>query len=465
MMSGTNATDSFTFSEFIKDKVIPKKRRAALWKILHEQGLSAALDAANLIEVVAVDYLRDAPLPYPVWGREGIEQSAIDQMNTAMSLPVSVAGALNADAHQGYGLPIGGVLAVDNAVIPYGIGVDISCQIRLSIFPIDAEFIDDEQFHSGLQSLLIQNTRFGIGCVWEKPLDDPVLENDLWKFLPIELNGLRLKAMEQLSTSGGGNHFVEFGTFKAQSDSPLSLGLSNHESDGEDHTYLALMSHSGSRGVGAKIADYYSKLAMSMHPSLPTEAKHLAWLDLDHDSGREYWQAMELAGQFADANHVHIHKRIASALGTWPIMSIMNKHNYAWNELVTLPNGDMVEAVVHRKGATPAYQDQFGIIPGTMAEPAYMVTGKGNAESLNSASHGAGRAMSRTQAKKNISRKDMDKFLKTNNVELIGGDLDEAPQAYKRISDVMAAQSDLVDITGTFTPRIVRMADDGKAED
>lgn len=190
---------------------------------------------------------------------------------------------------------------------------------------------------------------------------------------------------------------------------------------------------------------------------LDPTVKHLAWLPLDQDLGREYWEAMELAGEFASANHHVIHERIAKAAGLTPIGSVENHHNFAWREDIMV-NGVKKEVIVHRKGATPAQKGTLGVIPGTMADAGYVVVGKGNMNSMNSASHGGGRLMSRTKAKRTITPQQKADYLQQHGIHLFGGGLDEAPQAYKSIKDVIDAQKDLVDIIGTFQPKIVRMA-------
>jgi tRNA-splicing ligase RtcB len=187
---------------------------------------------------------------------------------------------------------------------------------------------------------------------------------------------------------------------------------------------------------------------------LPKELKHLAWLSLDRDSGREYWAAMSLAGDYASACHDDIHRRITKALGESAMVRVENHHNFAWKD--KLPDGR--EVIVHRKGATPAAEGELGIIPGSMASPGYIVRGRGNAASLNSASHGAGRKLSRSQAKQTLTNSSMRSLFIERNVHLIGGALDEAPHAYKDIRAVIAGQADLVDILGTFHPKVVRMA-------
>jgi tRNA-splicing ligase RtcB len=165
---------------------------------------------------------------------------------------------------------------------------------------------------------------------------------------------------------------------------------------------------------------------------------------------------MTLAGDYASACHNHIHRRIANALGENPLAVVENHHNFAWKEQLA----DGTEVIVHRKGATPAQKGVLGIIPGSMTAPGFIVRGTGKAEALQSASHGAGRQMSRTQAKNSVTRNALKKELADKGVILSGGGLDEAPIAYKDIREVMRAQQDLVDVVGTFTPRIVRMADD-----
>lgn len=360
-----------------------------------------------------------------------------------MRLPVSVAGALMPDAHQGYGLPIGGVLATRNAVIPYGVGVDIGCRMCMSIYDIPASFIDESQ--KELKKMLITNTKFG-RATFKKPQDHEVMENPMFREVNL-LKGLKDKAYSQLGSSGGGNHFVEFGITEILDE--------NNEFGLQPGKYLALLSHSGSRGLGATIANHYTKLAMEL-TQLPREAKHLAWLDLDSEAGQEYWLAMNLAGDYASACHHQIHDRMAVALQTTPLAMVENHHNFAWKE----KDAQGSEVIVHRKGATPAGKDVLGIIPGSMTAPGFIVRGKGNAEAINSASHGAGRAMSRTQAKKTLDPKLVAHHLKAAGVELIGSGLDEAPMAYKDINLVMGAQKDLVEVIGTFLPKVVRMCGD-----
>ncbi len=384
--------------------------------------------------------LADQAINYKTYGLTGIEKGAIDQMDVAARLPISVQAALMPDAHHGYGLPIGGVLATQNAVVPYGVGVDIGCRMCLTFYDLQPEFLKKNK--TKLRDILIENTAFGFDEQKTKG-DDPVLDRSEFKEIPL-VKTLHKKAWNQLGSSGSGNHFVEFGIVEI-SDEENEFGVAVGE-------YLALLSHSGSRGLGANIARHYTKIAMEKCP-LPKEAKHLAWLDLDSEEGQEYWLAMTLAGDYASACHHDIHRRIGKVLGESPIATVENHHNFAWKE----KREDGIEIIVHRKGATPAGKGVLGVIPGSMVHPGFIVRGKGNPLSINSASHGAGRQMSRTKAKNSTTLHELKKVLKAHGVNLIGGGLDEAPLAYKDINRVMDFQKDLVEVVGTFMPKIVRM--------
>jgi len=394
-----------------------------------------------------------SPAPWRQWGA-GLEAQAVQQMENACRIPVAVAGALMPDAHVGYGLPIGGVLATEGAVIPYAVGVDIACRMRLSVYDLPAKTIAGQK--DRLASILEQETRFGVGVQFQRQRrEHPVMDDD-WSVSPVT-HRMKDKAWGQLGTSGSGNHFVEFGSFTP---SGPDLGLPD-----EGGPYVALLSHSGSRGAGAQVCAHYSKVAMDLHADLPKELKHLAWLGLDEEAGLEYWNAMNLMGRYAAANHELIHRHIAKALGTRVALTIENHHNFAWKETHTI-GGVEKEVIVHRKGATPAGPGVLGVIPGSMATPGYAVRGKGCAASLHSASHGAGRVMSRTKALQSFTWSAVKKQLAENGVELLSAGLDEVPGVYKDIEQVMAAQTDLVDVLGRFDPRIVKMCPAGeKAED
>ena len=213
-----------------------------------------------------------------------------------------------------------------------------------------------------LKQLLNENTRFGRG-VFEQPKDDAVLDRAEFREIKV-VRDLKDRAYRQIGSSGGGNHFVEFGVVDL-TDVENEFGLPVGD-------YLAVLSHSGSRGLGANIARHYTKVAMD-GCRLPKEARHLAWLDLDTDAGQEYWLAMNLAGDYASACHHQIHNRLAQALGETPLAMVENHHNFAWKERDATGN----EVIVHRKGATPAGRGVLGIIPRFDECPRFHCAGQG----------------------------------------------------------------------------------------
>lgn len=384
--------------------------------------------------------MNQSGIQFNVFGSEHIEEGAMHQMYTAAKLPIAVAGALMPDAHSGYGLPIGGVLATENAVIPYGVGVDIGCRMCLSIFDLDPkDLVQKEAFFA---RELGEATLFGSGQQFDHASNHEVMENELFYQLPL-LKNLHGRVWKQLGSSGSGNHFAEFGVIEiAEKDEVLGIDAGN---------YVGLLSHSGSRALGANIANHYTKIAISKR-RLPQDAKNLAWLTLDEEAGMEYWLAMNLAGDYASACHHIIHEKIAKQLGRKPMKMVENHHNFAWKE-----KWEGRDVIVHRKGATPAGKDVLGIIPGSMTADGFIVKGKGESAAVNSASHGAGRKMSRSRAMASVTDKQFKDELKKFGVKLLGGGLDESPFAYKDIHEVMQSQKSLVDVVGKFTPRIVKM--------
>ena len=412
--------------------------------------LATAMIEAKNTPVEEKIALLENGLAYHVYGAEHIEDGARKQMDIAMKLPVTVAGALMPDAHQGYGLPIGGVLATRNAIIPYGVGVDIGCRMALTVFDIPEKMFWAHQ--DKYKTALVEHTKFGAGHGFhgQYRADHDVLDRSEFNMTPF-MKHLHDKAYSQLGSSGGGNHFVEWGIIEfTDRDEALDIDAGK---------YVALLTHSGSRGFGATVAGHYTQLAKTLC-KLPAEAQNLAYLDLNTEAGHEYWLAMNLAGDYASACHEVIHKKLVKAIGGKVLAKIENHHNFAWKE-----KHNNEEVIVHRKGATPAGKGVMGIIPGSMTAPGFLVRGRGEMSAINSASHGAGRLMSRTKAIQNITKSDMKAILKDNNVTLIGAGLDEAPMAYKDINMVMAAQRELVDVVAKFSPKIVRMADDGSRED
>jgi tRNA-splicing ligase RtcB len=384
--------------------------------------------------------LNSTRAPFSIYGENEIDEQAKFQLYDALKLPIAKAGALMPDAHVGYGLPIGGVLATENAVIPYGVGLDIGCRMSLSVFPMKASYLKGKQ--GQFEHILKEHTKFGMYETHRKKMDHELFDRPEFREVPL-LKKLKMKAYNQLGTSGGGNHFVEFGVVTI-SDYDERFAL-------EPGEYVGLLSHSGSRGLGANIAKHYSYLATKQCP-LPKHVQHLAWLDLDSHDGQEYWMAMNLAGDYATACHENIHTRIEKLLGCRAVSRIENHHNFAWKEM---HKGS--ELIVHRKGATPAGKGVLGIIPGSMTSPGYIVRGLGNSESLYSASHGAGRKHSRRKCKETFTKSSVKQQVTQHGVSVIGGSVEEAPMAYKNIKKVMNNQRELVEVLGTFTPKIVRM--------
>src|SRR5438132_4040006 len=266
-----------------------------------------------------------------------------------------------------------------------------------------------------LRRAIEAETRVGVGANFKHRREHEVMDAD-WSISGVTKQN-KDRAWSQLGTSGSGNHFVEFGLFTAHS----------KINDLEAGTYVALLSHSGSRGTGAAVCDHYSKLAFGRcRASLPSELLRLAWLPLDSQEGQEYWNAMELMGRYAAANHACIHRHIAENLGPQVLLDLENHHNFAWKEKHVI-DGVEREVIVHRKGATPAGQGVLGIIPGSMASAGFVVSGRGNPDSLDSASHGAGRVMSRKAAIESLSWERANRLLKENRLKLNSAGRDEVP--------------------------------------
>nr|MBA2762506.1 RtcB family protein [Segetibacter sp.] len=314
------------------------------------------------------------------------------------------------------------------------------CRMCLSVFDIDPKELKEKE-HYYIRELN-EATLFGSGSMFAKPAYHEVMDRKEFDESGV-LKSLQDRAWRQLGSSGSGNHFVEWGVVEIN-EKDIVFGI-------DAGIYLGLLSHSGSRALGAGVANHFTKLAKEKR-RLPGEAVNLAWLLLDEAEGVEYWMAMNLSGDYASACHHIIHQKIAKQLGRAPISMVENHHNFAWKETL-----EGREVIVHRKGATPAGKDVLGIIPGSMTAPGFIVKGKGETASVNSASHGAGRAMSRTSALKTVTHSQLNEVLAKHGVKLLGGGLDEAPFAYKDIHEVMKAQNSLVETVGLFYPKIVKM--------
>jgi len=391
-----------------------------------------------------------------VYGEIGrdIEQEAYDQLEKACELPVSVSGVLLPDAHVGYALPVGGVAALDNAVSPAFVGFDIACRMKMSVLDIQPE--EFENARESFAKILDGVTSFGLGADFsDGKRYHEMLEDPRWNEIP-KARELKDKAAKQIGSSGSGNHFADImvgEVIKEKDWLPLKIG----------EKFVALLTHSGSRGTGYQIASHYKDIAekktQQEHKGI---SKNYAWLSLDEPEGQEYWNAMQLMGDYASANHELIHKHFAKEAGLEVIGDYENHHNFAWEK----EDEEGRRIIIHRKGATPAEKGVIGIIPGSMGTPSYLVEGLGSEESLWSSSHGAGRTMSRTQAKKVHDEAAYRQFLKEKDILTIGVARDETYQCYKDIGRVMELQEgELVESVAVMHPRVVIMGGGRKSDD
>jgi tRNA-splicing ligase RtcB (3'-phosphate/5'-hydroxy nucleic acid ligase) len=389
--------------------------------------------------------MRERPAPYRLWLHPDMppDGNAIDQLKTALSLPVAVGGAGMPDLHKGYSLPIGGVVVLDHAISPAFVGYDISCMMRLTILDTgDKERLEDlekEKVRLKYLDWVLASTSFGLGSTTHGE-EHAVLSSPLWRESPV-LRGLKGLAASQLGSSGAGNHFADI--------------VSGEFNDGS--TFVGLLTHSGSRGGGNKLAHHFAEQADRATAQRYRVPGGYGWFDIRSEQGDEYRQAMELLGQYAEANHEIIHKRFIEVSGLGVKQVYANKHNFAWVD----ENG----LVYHRKGATPAYAGQMGIIPGSSGSPSYLVEGKGNAEAWYSASHGAGRPYSRSEAKRRYDESSFQKHMRKLGITYHGVAPDETVAAYKDIHKVIEAQADLVAVKAVMVPRVVVMGGHVQADD
>ncbi|MDO9040876.1 MAG: RtcB family protein [Desulfocapsaceae bacterium] len=376
--------------------------------------------------------------PIKLW-LDDIESGAFEQAKNLANLPFLFQHvAIMPDAHLGYGMPIGGVMAAEEVVVPNAVGVDIGCgmcAVRTSLTTISTE---------QLKQVLAEIRRtVPLGFNHQKKKQDP----RLMPKAEVVLNDLPVIAREyqaaltQLGTLGGGNHFIE-----------IQKG---------DDGRIWLMVHSGSRNLGFKVANYYNHLAMDLNrqwgSSIP-KSWQLAFLPLTHVAGQTYLQEMRYCVDFAFANRKMMMERIKDTLLSVvppvffePMINIA--HNYAAMELHFGKN-----VLVHRKGATRAQAGEIGIVPGSQGSPSYIVKGKGNPESFESCAHGAGRKMGRKQAQRQLNLEQEKKRLDDQGIihaVRSTGDLDEAAGAYKNIDEVLDNQLDLVEVLVALRPLAV----------
>lgn len=390
--------------------------------------------------------------PIKMW-LDDIEDGALEQAKNVANLPFAFRHvAIMPDSHQGYGMPIGCVLAAENVVIPNAVGVDVGCGMqacRTSLMEIDSEIIKkilggSKENKGGIRSCIPLGGNHHSKKQHEEYMPDIFsISPDVFEAKygePSISYGLYESARKQIGTLGGGNHFLE-----------IQKG-----SDG----FIWIMIHSGSRNLGYQVANYYNKLATELNEkwfsSVP-KSHQLAFFSIDTKEGQMYIEEMIYCKEFAKKNRDLMMKRIQYWFSEFTdaefSLGIDASHNYARME-----NHFGKNVMVHRKGATSAREGELGIIPGSQGSKSYIVKGKGNKESFMSCSHGAGRKMSRTRAQNELSIEDQKKIL--DDIGVIHGirnakDLDEAPGAYKDISEVMKNQKDLVKIEVELTPLAV----------
>jgi tRNA-splicing ligase RtcB len=371
------------------------------------------------------------------------DENTIQQMKQVSEHERVVATALMADGHLGYGMPIGGVVAYENAVSPEGVGYDIACGNKAVKTDLLVEDVRDDL--PGVMDRIFSEVAFGVGQssgLWK---DHEVFDRDEWS-IPLA-KGLKQMAQQQLGSVGSGNHYVDL------------------LADGKDRLWVGV--HFGSRGLGHKIATNF------MSGGDGDMMKPVTVIPLDSAEGEDYWPLMELAGAYASAGRDCVVQQVLDILGARSTFEVHNHHNYAWKE-----THFGREVVVVRKGATPAFPHQQGFVGGSMGDDAVILEGTITPTGFHAADqkfalystvHGAGRVMSRRAAKGKwkkgvqvspgaISREDMDEWLGRRRVELRGADLDEAPQAYRRLPEVLEAQGETVRVNHTLRPIGVAMA-------
>lgn len=390
------------------------------------RNAARAEHAAREIAAVALPQRSNRDAPLTIFGVH--EDNTIAQMKNCMSFGNVVAWVLCADGHLGYAQPVGGVIAYDKQISISGVGFDIACgnmAVRLDV-PY-ASIVNVSMLAKEIASTI----SFGIGRTNDERVDHPLFEDrEAWRTSDME--AYRPKAIAQLGTVGSGNHYVDL----------------LYDEDG--WTWIGV--HFGSRGLGHTSATKYLKSAggkdgINVPPAV---------VDEQSDIGQRYLAAMTLAGRYAYAGREWVVERVRKMIGGNVTASVHNHHNYAWQE-----NGLWVV----RKGATPASPGQKGFVGGSMGDDCVILEGTDGVEaraSLYSTVHGAGRQFGRKEAKRRFTRTEMDAWLQTREVTLIGADLDESPMAYRRLPDVLSAHAGSIKVLHTLRPFIVVMAGNGE---
>lgn len=391
----------------------------------------AAEQQAELAAAIApqAEEYRNAPLA--IFGAH--EEITLGQMRNCMGVGRVVAGVLCADGHLGYAQPVGAVIGYEGQISVSGVGFDIGCgnmAVRL-----DTTRADIRGREGAILADIRKHVSFGVGRANADRAEHALFDDEeAWRASGME--SYRQKAMAQLGTVGSGNHYVDLMEDEA---GQVWIGV-----------------HFGSRGLGHTSATHYLKLAGGK------DGMHVPPTVLDEHSalGQSYIAAMELAGRYAYAGREWVVERVRRIIGGAVQESIHNHHNYAWRE--THQGRDLW---VVRKGATPSAPGQRGFVGGSMGDDAVIIEGvesAGNAASLYSSIHGAGRVFGRNEAKRRFQRAEMDEWLRRRDVLLSGGDLDESPMAYRRLDDVLAHHAGTVRVLHRLRPFAVAMAGDGE---
>lgn len=389
-----------------------------------------------------------------VWGEH--DEATLAQIRRCASDPEAAGAALLADGHKGYSMPIGGVVAYRDAVSPSGVGYDISCGVKGTLTDIKADTIRRDM--KRIMDEVARTVVFGIGRTSGENVDHELFDDPTWREIR-EVGRLKQLAREQLGTVGSGNHFVDI------------------LEDEEGRVWVT--AHFGSRGLGHRTATGFLNLAAGRAFDARSPGEHMdqpaTVLSMRSDLGQSYWQAMELAGRYAYAGRDFVVQQVLDILGANAVDEVHNHHNYGWRER----HGDE-ELIVVRKGATPAFPGQRGVVGGSMGDITVIVEGVDTAEArlaLRSTVHGAGRLMSRTQAagkrrwvreggrkvlrtvkEGQISRAMMQERVKAAGVELRGAGTDESPHVYRPLREVLAAHANAVRVVHTLRPMGVAMA-------
>src|SRR5436305_9462566 len=372
----------------------------------------------------------------PIWG-DPIDPGALQQIERCAKDAAHV--ALMADHHQGYAVPIGGVVAYENKVSPSGVGYDIACGNKA--VRLDADVNEVRKNIKKLMDDIYRSLSFGVGRTNKQEVDHPLFESNAWKIKPA--SPLKQMARDQLGTVGSGNHYMDIFI------------------DEQDRVWVGV--HFGSRGLGHRLASYFIKEGGGK------EGIHVDPVLLDADSGlgEDYIECMHLAGEYAYAGRDWVCAQVARILGANIKEEVHNHHNFTWKE-----THQGRELWVVRKGATPAFPGQKGFVGGSMGDISVILEGIASPDanlSLNSTVHGAGRVMSRTQAAGKrkwgkprtgglITHEMMQEWVQEKGVELRGAGTDESPHCYKRLPEVLEEHKDSIRILHTLTPIGVAMA-------